>query len=266
MPGPGKPDAMAQRAAAASETVTIAAGGAEWCARPAARGNDRHDQGGNPVGPPPSGRVVQDQGYQREQAGSRPDAAQGAVTLQSAAVHPPAQPAFGVRQRRQHHQRDAAAARVTADVPGRDPLASSAADWTRRTALITPRAMATTVAARASAAGDCTGRCRSARNRWPSGLAAVIRRTAGAAAAVTDLVLAWSVSFPCLSRACSRHSRTPSPGTCPPPPGRRSCGQPQVRPPGSPSVPVDRLSVVQPDLTLGARVRGPGRLDPAGGR
>ena len=52
-----------------TETVTIAAGGAEWCARPGC-GNDRHDQGGDPVGPPPSGRVVQDQGYQREQAGT----------------------------------------------------------------------------------------------------------------------------------------------------------------------------------------------------
>jgi Phosphotransferase enzyme family len=58
-----------------------------------------------------------------------------------------------------------AAARVTPEVPGCDPLASAAADWMTITTLTTARATAATTAARASAVPDCTGCRRSAANR-----------------------------------------------------------------------------------------------------
>ncbi len=50
-------------------------------------------------------------------------------------------------------------------MPGRDPAASAAADWARIIALAAASTTATTRAARASAAGDCPGRRRSAVNR-----------------------------------------------------------------------------------------------------
>jgi hypothetical protein len=59
----------------------------------------------------------------------------------------------------------AAAAKVTPEVPGREPVASAITAWIAITALTMARAAATTMAARASAACDCPGWRRSARNR-----------------------------------------------------------------------------------------------------
>jgi hypothetical protein len=56
------------------------------------------DQGGDPVSPPPAECVVQAEGGDCEQAGSCADAAESAVALQGAAIHPLAETALGIRQ------------------------------------------------------------------------------------------------------------------------------------------------------------------------
>ena len=51
---------------------------------PSLRGRDGgHDQGGDPVGPPPSQGVIEHEGRQGEQASGRACAAENAVTLEA---------------------------------------------------------------------------------------------------------------------------------------------------------------------------------------
>jgi hypothetical protein len=52
------------------------------------------------------------------------------VTLQCPAGHPPAEPGFGISQWREDNEADTSRHQVAPDVPGRDPLARAAADWT----------------------------------------------------------------------------------------------------------------------------------------
>ena len=59
----------------------------------------------------------------------------------------------------------AAAVKVTPEVPGREPVAIAITAWIVIKALTIAKAAATTMAARASAACDCPGWRRSARNR-----------------------------------------------------------------------------------------------------